>query len=175
MQYTVIWRPRLRTRKSFNDSQVSSPKQIANYFNRQLTSSKLDRHTSSRETQLVSRGMKRKSLTSAVTFTTYQVTKGISICSNTRTFGSDRHVQHLPSKASWIQSDLIPHCSFQRLRHIFSDSIDLEVSQRKLWRISYSSPSRTTCFHLRPTRFPTQTLYHFCIATTDIATGLNQR
>ena len=40
---------------SFEDSQVSSPKQIASYFNRQFTKSKLGRHTSSRETRLVSR------------------------------------------------------------------------------------------------------------------------
>ena len=34
---------------TFDDSQVSSPKQIANYFNRQFTTSKLGRHTSSCE------------------------------------------------------------------------------------------------------------------------------
>ena len=39
---------------TFDDSQASSPKQIANYFNRQFTTSK------------------RESLTSAVTFTTDQ-------------------------------------------------------------------------------------------------------
>ena len=81
---------------AFDGYQVSSPKQIANYFNRQFTTSKLGRHTSSRETRLVSREMKLKSLTSAVTFTTDQVTKGISSCCNTR-------AQHLPPKASWIQ------------------------------------------------------------------------
>ena len=54
----------------FDGSQVTSPKQIANYFNRQFTTSKLGRHTSSRNTRLVSRKIKRKSLTSAVTFTT---------------------------------------------------------------------------------------------------------
>ena len=47
-------------------------------------------HTSSRETRLVSREIKRKSLPSAVTFTTDQVTKGISSCSNTRAFGPDK-------------------------------------------------------------------------------------
>ena len=68
----------------FGDIQVSSPKQIANYFNRQFTTSKLGRHTSSRETRIVSREIKRKSLMSAVTFTTDQVIKGISNCSNTK-------------------------------------------------------------------------------------------
>ena len=75
---------------TFDGSQVSSPKQIANYFNRQFTTSKLGRHTSSREPRLVSREIKRKSLTSAMTFTTHQVTKRISSCSNTRGFGPDK-------------------------------------------------------------------------------------
>ena len=67
---------------SFDDSQVSSTKQIANSFNRQFTTSKLGRHTSSRETRIVSREIKLKLLMSAVTFTTDQVIKGISSCSN---------------------------------------------------------------------------------------------
>ena len=45
---------------TFDDTQVSSPKQIANYFNRQFTTSKLGRHTSSRETQIVSREISYK-------------------------------------------------------------------------------------------------------------------
>ena len=73
---------------TFDDSQVSSLKQLANYFNRQLTTSKLVRHLSSRETRLVSREIKQKSLTSSVTFTRDQVTKGIS--SNTRAFRPDK-------------------------------------------------------------------------------------
>ena len=39
---------------TFDDTQVSSPKQIANYFNRQFTTSKFGRHPSSRETRIVS-------------------------------------------------------------------------------------------------------------------------
>ena len=57
----------------FDGSQVTSPKQIANYFNRQFTTSKLGRHISSRDTRLVYREIKRNYLTSAVTFTTDQV------------------------------------------------------------------------------------------------------
>ena len=52
--------------------------------------------------ELVSREIKRKSFTSAVTFTTDQVTKGISSCSNTRAFGSYKlsifHLKHLGSR-----------------------------------------------------------------------------
>ena len=40
--------------------------------------------------EVVSREIKQKSLTSAVLFITYQITKGISSCSNTRAFGSDK-------------------------------------------------------------------------------------
>ena len=68
---------------TFDDSQVSSPKQITNYINRQFITSNLGIHTSSHETLLVSREIKRKSLMSAVTFTKDQVIKGISNCSIT--------------------------------------------------------------------------------------------
>ena len=87
---------------TFDGSQVTSPKQIANYFNRQFTTSKLGRHTSYRDTRLVSSEIKRKSLTSVVTFTTDQVTKGISSCSNTRAFVLDKlsifHLKHPGSR-----------------------------------------------------------------------------
>ena len=39
---------------TFDSSKVTSPKQITNYFNRQFTTSKLGRHTSSRNTRLAS-------------------------------------------------------------------------------------------------------------------------
>ena len=81
---------------TFDDTQVSSPKQIANYFNRQFTTSKLGRHTSSCDTRIVSREIKRKSLMLAMTFTTDQVIKGISNGSNTKAFG----LQYLSPKLS---------------------------------------------------------------------------
>ena len=88
---------------TFGDIRVSTPKQIANYFNRQFTTSKLGRHNSSREIQIVSREIKRKSLMSAVTFTTDQVIKGISNCSNTKAFGPDKlsifHLKNLGPRA----------------------------------------------------------------------------
>ena len=84
-------------------TQVSSPKQIANYFNRQFTTSKLGIHTSSRETRIVSREIKRKAFMSAMTFTTDQVIKGISNCSNTKVFDPDKfssfHLKNLGPKA----------------------------------------------------------------------------
>ena len=75
---------------TFDDTRVSSPNQFANYFNRQFTTSKLSRHTSSSETRIVSREIKRKSLMSALAFTTDKVIKGISNCSNTKAFGPDK-------------------------------------------------------------------------------------
>ena len=95
---------------TFDDSQVSFQKHIANYFNRQFTTSKIGRHTSSRETRLVSREITRKLLTSAETFTTDQVTKGISNYSNTRTFGPDKlsifHLKNLGPKAIYCLTAL---------------------------------------------------------------------
>ena len=39
----------------YDDSQVSSPKQIVNHFDRYFSTSNLGRHTSARETRLVSK------------------------------------------------------------------------------------------------------------------------
>ena len=119
---------------TFDGSQVTSPKQIANYFNRQFTTSKLSRHTSSRDTRLVSREIKWKSLTSAVTFTTYQVTKGISNCSNTRDFGPDKlsifHLKHLGSRGieylTALFNDSITSC---RIPSIWKSSIVIPIQK----------------------------------------------
>ena len=67
---------------TFNGSQVSSPKQIANCFNEQFTTSKLGRHNSSRETRLVSRKVRRNPKETTVTFTTDLVTRAIRSCNN---------------------------------------------------------------------------------------------
>ena len=100
---------------TFDDTQVSSPEQIANYFNRQFTSSKHGRHTSSLETRIVSREIKRKSLMSAVTFATDQVIKGVHNCSNAKAFGSDRlsvfHLENIGPRA------------FEYLTALFNDSV----------------------------------------------------
>ena len=100
---------------TFYGSQVSFPKQVANYFNRQFTTSKLSRHSSSRETRLVSREIKRKSLISAVTFKTDQVTKGISSCSNTRAFGQD--------KLSIFHLKYLGYRGIEYLTALFNDSV----------------------------------------------------
>ena len=101
---------------TFGDTQVSSPKQIAYYFNnRQFTTSKLGRHTSSCETRIVSREIQRKALMSAVTFTTDQVIKGISNCSNTKAFGPDKlSIFHLKNRGP---------SAIEYLTTLFNDSV----------------------------------------------------
>ena len=118
---------------TFGDTQVSSPKQIANYFNRQFTTSKFGRHTSSHETRLVAREIKRKSLMSAVTFTMDQVIKEISNCSNTKAFDPDKlsifHLKNLKPKA------------IEYLTALFNDSV---TSYRipAIWKSSIVIPIR---------------------------------
>ena len=151
---------------TFDASQVTSPKHVANYFNRQFTTSNLGRHTSSRDTRLVSREIKRKSLTSAVTFTTDQVTKRISNCSNIRPGKlSIFHLRHLGSRGiEYLTALFNDSVTFCRILSIWKSSqsrnqartalsallIGLShssVRQRKLWRLSYFQPSTATCFH----------------------------
>ena len=185
---------------TLHGSQVTSSKQIANYFNRQFTTSKLSRHTSSRDTRLVSREIKQKSLTSAVTFTTDQVTKGISICRKTRAFGPDKlsifHPKHLGSREieylTALFNDSVTSCGIpsiwkssqsqnQARTTLSALLIDLSrssVRQRKLWKHFYFQPSITTCFYLQtntvsdPDTLNTSALLQL---TSDIATGFNQR
>ena len=120
---------------TFDDTQISSPKQITNYFNRQSTISKLGRHTSSRETRIVSREIKRKLLMSAVTFITDQVNKGISNCSNTKAFGPDKlsifHLKNLGPRA------------IEYLTALFNDSVT-SCRIRAIWK----SLSTHTCSQL---------------------------
>ena len=184
---------------TFDDSQVTSPKQISNYFNRQFTTSKLGRHTCSRDTQLVSREIKRKSLTSAVTFTTDQVTKGISSCSNTQAFGPDKlsifHIKHLGSRGieylTALFNDSVTSCripliwkspqSRNQARTALSALLiglsRSSVRQRKLWGLSYFQPSTATCYHPQTNTVsePDTTTSALLQLTSDIATCFNQR
>ena len=186
---------------TFDGSQVSSPKPITKYLNRQFTTSKLGRHTSSRETRLVSREIKRKSLTSTVTFTTDQITKGISSCSNTRAFGPDKLIifHHLGSKGieylTALFNDSVTSC---RIPSIWKSSIVIPIPKPGKYSslgISYRPISLfcpaakvmealllpTVNSHLlpsanqhgfRPGHSTTSALLQL---TSDIATGFNQK
>ena len=188
---------------TFDDSHVSSPKQITNHFNRQFTTSKLCRHTSSRETRLVSREIKRKSLTSAVAFTTDQVTKGISSCSNTRAFGPNKlsifHLKHLRSRGieypTALFNDSVTSC---RIPSIWKSSIVIQIPKAgkdsslstSYRHISLLCPAAkvmealllpTVNNHLVPSadqhsfRTGHSTTSALLQLTSDLATGFNQR
>ena len=188
---------------TFGDIQVSSPKKIANYFNRQFTTSKLGRHTSSRETRIVSREIKRKSLMSAVTFTTDQVIKGISNCSNTKAFGPDKlsifHLKNLGPRAieylTALFNDSVTSC---RIPAIWKSSIVIPIpkpgkdsSLGTSYRpISLLCPAAkvmealiltTVNTHLLPAsdqhgfRTGHSTTSALLQLTSDVATGFNQR
>ena len=77
----------------------SSSRQISARVNQQFSMSKLGRHTSSSETQLVTRRTKRKSLEMEKTFTTDLVRRVIKSCRNSKAFGPDKlsifHLKHL--------------------------------------------------------------------------------
>ena len=88
---------------TFNGISLSSSKQLATKFNQQFNTSKLGRHTSSRETRVVTRETKRKSLEMAQTFTADLEMKSIKSCRNSKVFGPDKlsifHLKHLGPKA----------------------------------------------------------------------------
>ena len=74
---------------TFNGISFSSSKQLTTKFNQQFNTSKLGRHTSSRETREVTRETKRKPLEMARTFTADLVMKAIKSCRNSNAFGPD--------------------------------------------------------------------------------------
>ena len=88
---------------TFTGISFSSSKQLATKFNQQFNTSKLGRHTSSRETRVVTRETKRKPLEMVRTFTTDLVMKAIKSCRNSKAFGPDKlsifHLKHLGPRA----------------------------------------------------------------------------
>ena len=73
---------------TFTGRPHTSPKLIANSFNRQFTTSMLGKHSSSR-TRHVSKDVKRLSLEEADSFTSDQVTSAIKRCRSSRAYGAD--------------------------------------------------------------------------------------
>ena len=71
---------------TFTGRPHTSPKLIANSFNRHFTTSKLGKHSSSRRTRHVSKDLKQMSLEEAESFTSDQVTSAIK---SSRTYGPD--------------------------------------------------------------------------------------
>ena len=188
---------------TFNETQVSSPNQIANYFNRQFTTSKFGRHTSSRETRIVSRQIMRKSLISAVTFTMHQVIKGIYNCSNTKAFGPDKlsifHLKNLGPRANEYLTTLFMtpshHVESRRFGSHLLSSISPKLGNDSSLGTSYRPISllfpaakvmealtlTTVNTHLVPAsdqhgfRTGHSTTSALLQLTSDVATGFNQR
>ena len=75
---------------TFNGISFSSSNQLATKFNQQFNTSKLGRHTSSRETRVVTRETKRKPLEMVLTFTTDLVIKAIKSCRNSKACGPEK-------------------------------------------------------------------------------------
>ena len=71
---------------TFTGRPHTSPKMIANSFNRQFTTSKLGKHSSSRR---MSKDVKRMSLEQAELFTSDQFTSAIKSCRSSRAYGPD--------------------------------------------------------------------------------------
>ena len=98
---------------TFNGISLSSPKQLATKFNQQFNTSKLGRHTSSRETRVVTRETKRKPLEMVRTFTTDLVMKAIKSCRNSKAFGPDKlsifNLKHLGPMAIEYITALFNH------------------------------------------------------------------
>ena len=159
---------------TFNGSQVSSPKQIANHFNEQFTTSKLGRHNSSRETRLVSRDVRGNPNETTVTITTDLVTRAIRSCSNTKAFGPDKlsifHLKHLGPRATayltalfndsvnssripeiWNSSIVIPIRSLKRILHKahHTGSSHSSAQRRRFWKHLYYPQS--TLIYFPPT------------------------
>ena len=188
---------------TFHGSQVSSPKQIANRFNEQFTTSKLGRHNSSRETRLVSREVRRNPKETTVTFTTDLVTRAIRSCSNTKAFGPDKlsifHLKHLgPRATAYLTALFNDSVNSSRIPAIWKSSIVIPIpkpgkdsSQGTSYRpISLICPAAkvlealilpTVNAHLLPAddqhgfRPGHSTTSALLQLTTDIATGFNQK
>ena len=74
---------------TFTGRSHTSPKLISNSFNRQFTTSKLGKHSSSRRTRHVSKDVKRMSQEKAESCTSDKVTSAIKSCRSSRAYGPD--------------------------------------------------------------------------------------
>ena len=107
---------------TFNGSSFSSSKQLATKFNQQFNTLKLGRHTSSRETRVVTKETKRKPLERARTFIVDLVMEAIKSCINSKAFGPDKisifHLKHLRPRAIEYITTLfnlsVTTCAWQR-------------------------------------------------------------
>ena len=116
---------------TFTGRPHTSPKMIANNSYRQLTTSKLDKHSSSRRTRQVSKDVKRMSLEEAESFTSNQATSAIKSCRSSRDYG--------PHSLSTFHLKNLGPLATEHLTSLYNDSI---TSCRLLsfWKISLVIP-----------------------------------
>ena len=118
---TKLWRT-IKGSKQTEDNECitfigrshTSPKLIANSFNRQFTTSKLGKHSSSssKRTRQVAKDVKRMSLVEAKLFTSDPVTSAIKSCRNSGAFGTDSlSIFHLKNLGPTYK---IPHITLQQ-------------------------------------------------------------
>ena len=112
----------------------TSPKMIANSLNRQFTTSKLGKHSSSRRTRQVSKDVKRLSIEEAESFTSDQVTSAIKSCRSSRAYGPDSlsicHLKNLgPLATEHLTAFYNYFCKSCRLPSIWKTSLVIQISK----------------------------------------------
>ena len=116
---------------TFTGRSHTSPKLIANSFNRQFTTSRLGKHSSSRRTRHVSKDIKRMSLEQAESFTSDQVTSTIKSCRSSRVYGPDTlsifHLKNLGPLAT------------EHLTTLYNDSLK-SLRLPSIWKTSLVIP-----------------------------------
>ena len=137
---------------TFTTRSHTSPKMIANSFNRQFITSKLGKHSSSRRTRQVSKDVKRMSLEEAVSFTSDQVTSAIKSCRKSRAYGSDLlsifHLRNLGPLAiehlTALYNDSLKSC---RLPSIWKTSLVIPISKpgKDSSQVTSYSPNSLLC------------------------------
>ena len=116
---------------TFTGRSHTSPKLIDNSFNRQFTTSKLGKHSSSRRTRHVSKDVKRMSLEQEESFTSDQVTSAIKSCRSSRAYGPDTlSIFHLKN---------LGHLATEHLTSLYNDSLK-SCRLPSIWKTSLVIP-----------------------------------
>ena len=100
---------------------------IANCFNRQFTTSKLGKYSSSRRTRQVSKDVKQMSLEEEELFTSDQVTSAIRSCRSSRAYGPD-------SLSILLLKNLGPLAT-EHLTSLYNDSL-MSCRLPSIWKTS---------------------------------------
>ena len=168
-------------------SMESRSRQLVTKFNQQFNASKLGRHTSSRETRVVTTKTKRKPLEMARTLTVDLVMNTIKSCSNSKAFGPDKlSIFHLKNLIEYITTLFNLSVTTCQIPDITSHPYT-ETSYRPV-QSHYSAQPQVLEYLLLPTinkylllgqdqhcfRREHSTTSVLLQLTTDIAVGFNQ-